>query len=70
VMGLVNWLIGSNYMYLAAPPENPSLLSLLGPWPWYVLSATGVAVVLFALLDWPFRAARRRDARERETAPT
>jgi hypothetical integral membrane protein (TIGR02206 family) len=62
VLGLFNWLTGANYMYLAAPPENPSLLSLLGPWPWYILSATGVAIVLFALLDAPFRAARQREA--------
>ena len=60
-IGLFNWLTGSNYMYLAAPPENPSLLSLLGPWPWYILSAAGVAIVLFAILDAPFRAARQRE---------
>ncbi|HEY8305643.1 MAG TPA: TIGR02206 family membrane protein [Lapillicoccus sp.] len=60
VIGAFNWLTGSNYMYLAAPPENPSLLSLLGPWPWYLLSATGVAIVLFAVLDAPFRHTRGR----------
>ena len=60
VIGAFNWLTGSNYMYLAAPPENPSLLSLLGPWPWYLLSATGVAIVLFAVLDAPFRLTRGR----------
>ena len=60
LIGTFNWLTGSNYMYLAAPPENPSVLSVLGPWPWYLLSATGVAIVLLALLDAPFRAARRR----------
>ena len=60
VIGAFDWLTGSNYMYLAAPPENPSLLSLLGRWPWYLLSATSVAIVLFALLDTPFRLTRRR----------
>ena len=60
VIGAFNWLTGSNYMYLAAPPENPSLLSLLGPWPWYLLNATGVAIVLFAVLDAPFQYTRRR----------
>jgi hypothetical integral membrane protein (TIGR02206 family) len=62
VIGLFNWLTGSNYMYLAAAPENPSLLSLLGPWPWYILSAAGVAIVLFAVLDAPFRIARQRES--------
>ena len=60
VIGAFNLLTGSNYMYLAAPPENPSLLSLLGPWPWYLLTAACVAIVLFAVLDAPFRRSRRR----------
>ena len=60
VIGAFNWFTGSNYMYLAAPPENPSLLSMLGPWPWYLFSATGVAIVLFAVLDAPYRPTRRR----------
>jgi hypothetical integral membrane protein (TIGR02206 family) len=60
VIGAFNWLTGSNYMYLAAPPENASLLWMLGAWPWYLLSATGVAIVLFAVLDAPFRPTRRR----------
>jgi hypothetical integral membrane protein (TIGR02206 family) len=61
-IGLFDWLTGSNYMFLAAPPDNPSLLSLLGPWPCYLLSATAVALVLLVLLDEPFRRARRRTA--------
>jgi hypothetical integral membrane protein (TIGR02206 family) len=61
-VGLFDWATGSNYMYLAAPPENPSLLSLLGPWPWYLLSATGVALILFVLLDAPFHRGRRGSA--------
>lgn len=60
VIGVVNWRTGSNYMYLAAAPENPSLLSLLGPWPWYLLTGTGVAIVLFAVLDAPFRRTRQQ----------
>jgi len=41
-------------MYLAAVPTHGSLLSVLGPWPWYILSATGVAFVLLLILDAPF----------------
>ena len=68
-IGVFNWLTGSNYMYLAAPPENPSLLSLLGPWPWYLLSATGVAIVVFAVLDAPFRRSRRRVPQDAPVVP-
>jgi len=60
-VGCFNWLTGSNYMYLAAVPTHGSLLSVLGPWPWYILSATGVALVLLLILDAPFH--RRKLAR-------
>lgn len=59
-MGAFDWATGSNYMFLAAPPESASLLSVLGPWPWYLVSATGVAFGLLLLLDAPFRRSRRR----------
>jgi hypothetical integral membrane protein (TIGR02206 family) len=54
-VGWFDWLTGSNYMYLAAVPQHGSLLSVLGPWPWYILSAAGVALVLLLILDAPFR---------------
>jgi len=57
-VGCFNLLTGSNYMYLAAIPTHGSLLSVLGPWPWYILSAAGVALVLLLILDAPFH--RRR----------
>ncbi len=60
VVGLVDWQTGADYMFLRSPPASWTLLSVLGPWPWYVLSATGVAVVLLCLLDAPFWPGRRR----------
>ena len=54
VVGVIDWVTGGNYMYLRRPPGNWTLLSVLGPWPWYIGSAAGVAIVLFTLLDLPF----------------
>ncbi|MHB8436228.1 MAG: YwaF family protein [Acidimicrobiales bacterium] len=59
-VGLVDALTGANYMFLRQPPSEWTLLRLLGPWPWYILSASAVAVVLFTLLDAPFWPGRRR----------
>ena len=56
---LTNWLAGTNFGYVAAKPRQSSLLDLLGPWPWYVLSLEVLALLLFTLLDLPFWKARR-----------
>jgi hypothetical integral membrane protein (TIGR02206 family) len=58
-VGLVDWLGDANYMFLREPPSNWTLLRLLGPWPWYVISACGVALALFSLLNLPFWLSRR-----------
>lgn len=50
----VNRLTGGNYLFLNAKPAGGSLLNLLGPWPWYLLSLDAVALVIFSLLYLPF----------------
>jgi len=54
-VGAVDALTGADYMFLRRPPGHPTLLRLLGPWPWYVVSAAGVGLVMFIVLDAPFR---------------
>lgn len=59
-VGLVDGVSGANYMFLRTPPANWTLLRVLGPWPWYTVSAAGVAVVLVTALDAPFWSSRRQ----------
>jgi hypothetical integral membrane protein (TIGR02206 family) len=59
-VGLVDGGAGANYMFLRAPPGEWTLLKVLGPWPWYIASAAGVALVLLVILDAPFWPRRRR----------
>ena len=60
LVGAVDAGSGANYMYLRARPPSPTLLDALGPWPWYILAASLIALVLFAILDAPFRLGRGR----------
>jgi hypothetical integral membrane protein (TIGR02206 family) len=60
LVGIVDALTGANYMFLRSPPSEWTLLRLLGPWPWYLVSAAGVALVLLTVLDAPFWPQRRR----------
>jgi hypothetical integral membrane protein (TIGR02206 family) len=53
-VGIINTLIGSNYMYLARKPDMPTLLDVLGPWPWYLLAMEGLGLLLCLLLYLPF----------------
>ncbi len=53
-VGTVNALIGSNYMFIAHKPVTASLIDMLGPWPWYILSLEAIGFALFLLLYLPF----------------
>jgi hypothetical integral membrane protein (TIGR02206 family) len=64
-VGIVNALLGSNYMFVAHKPETASLIDVLGPWPWYILALEGIGFVLFFLLYLPFAI---RDLRVRRAA--
>lgn len=55
VVGTFDYFFKTDYMFLRAKPPTVSLLTVLGPWPWYVLVCEGVAIGLFLLLYLPFR---------------
>jgi hypothetical integral membrane protein (TIGR02206 family) len=61
-VGAVDVVTGGDYLFLRRPPLHPSLLDVMGPWPWYLVSSAALAIVLFALLQAPFRSGRRRGA--------
>jgi hypothetical integral membrane protein (TIGR02206 family) len=52
---VANVITGGNYMWLREKPDSASLLDVMGPWPWYILSGAVLALALFTLLDLPFR---------------
>jgi hypothetical integral membrane protein (TIGR02206 family) len=66
VAGAGDLLTGGNYMYLRAKPVHGSLLSALGPWPWYLVGIAAVGLAMLAVLQSIANAVGRRD---RRTAP-
>jgi hypothetical integral membrane protein (TIGR02206 family) len=64
VAGTADVITGGNYMYLASKPAHSSLLSVLGPWPWYIAGALGSGAVLLAIVDVVTRIIWRRSEPE------
>jgi len=54
VVGIINYMIGSNYMFLMHKPLTPSILDWLGAHPYYLLSEQGIALLFFTLLHLLF----------------
>lgn len=53
---VVNPLLGSNYMFLRAPPESASPF-FFAPWPYYIPVLAAVGFVFFGVLLAPFKVA-------------
>ncbi|GGG02683.1 hypothetical protein GCM10010913_25520 [Paenibacillus aceti] len=49
-VGVVDYLIGANYMFLTHKPDTTSLLDLLGPYPYYLLVEEGIALFMFIMM--------------------
>jgi hypothetical integral membrane protein (TIGR02206 family) len=54
-----NSIAGTDYGFLNRKPATASLLDVLGPWPLYLLTATTLILMVWALMTWPWERARR-----------
>jgi hypothetical integral membrane protein (TIGR02206 family) len=54
VVFIINSLLGSNYMFIMRKPVTPSLMDVLGPWPWYILSLEAIGLAVCLLLYLPY----------------
>ena len=59
-VGIVNLLLGSNYMYLSKPPWGTVSPFFFAPWPWYIPFLDAVALGMFFVVYLPIYVFRRR----------
>jgi hypothetical integral membrane protein (TIGR02206 family) len=50
----VNYALDTNYLFIMRKPPTPSLLDLMGPWPWYLVVLDVVALLVLSLCYLPF----------------
>ena len=53
-IGFINYLIGSNYMFLCHPPNINNIL-IAGDWPYYIIVIDLIFIFIGGLLYFPFK---------------
>ena len=51
VIGLINYLLNSNYMYIAQKP-NANNPMIIGEWPWYIIGLEFIVLLHFLVFYW------------------
>ena len=67
-VGVVDFFTNGNYLFLRQLPPTKTFLDYMGPWPWYIVTLTIAAVVVFNLLYLPFARSTRSLERVASTA--
>jgi hypothetical integral membrane protein (TIGR02206 family) len=68
IIHFINLAIGSNYLFTVSKPSTASLLDVLGPWPFYLLSMEAIGFIIFFLLYLPFMVKDMRSKRTETVA--
>ncbi len=63
--GAADVIGGGNYMYLHYKPQHNSLMSVMGPWPWYVAETGLLGLAMLLAVQWVTGRIERLDQRRR-----
>lgn len=63
IVGAFDAVAHTNYGYLCQKPRGPSLMDVMGPWPWYLGSIELIGLALVLILYAPFLISDIRQAR-------
>ncbi|MBK8556569.1 MAG: TIGR02206 family membrane protein [Lewinellaceae bacterium] len=53
-VGGLNWLLGTNFMFLRRKPVSFTILDFFGQWPWYILQGEILGLLLYWVVYLPF----------------
>ncbi len=59
MVALADIVLNANYMFLRHAPRQWTLLRLMGPYPWYLVTGVIIVPLFFTILYSPFWLARR-----------
>jgi len=65
-VGVIDALLGANYMFLCGPPKNPSIYDYFGSWPWSLLTLEVVGTGILGVCYAPFWLSDRRSRPPRQ----
>ncbi|HUR12740.1 MAG TPA: TIGR02206 family membrane protein [Flavitalea sp.] len=70
VIGIINVMAHTNYLYLCQKPAVASLMDWLGEWPWYLAGLEVIGFILFVLVYLPFVFSGRKFNKAPDNDPT
>jgi hypothetical integral membrane protein (TIGR02206 family) len=50
----INYLLGTNFMYLNEKPPTTTMLDFFGEWPWYIIGGEFLCLLMFTFVMLPF----------------